>query len=161
MSLTTLGPRNCGDFNPWTIGGLPTMNWHDLFTLKNLLIGTSGHDMTQVHSIINIGLHYIRNTSEYIPKLQFHQHSLLTRKVFSRHNFYHWSSSLDHLIICIFKSSLSSSYLHLGSGSSSLDLDHHSIWIIIGTSSLDLDHHWVNIIGAISWFFSSYKVLQS
>ena len=29
--------------------------------------------MTQVHLGINIGLQYIRNTSEYIPKLQLHQ----------------------------------------------------------------------------------------
>ena len=57
-------------------------------------------------------------------------------------------------IIFVFKSSSSSSHLHLqvififGSGSSlnldrhktsSLDLDHHSIWIII--TGLDLDHH--------------------
>ena len=92
---------------------------------------------------------------KYIPKLQLHQHSLLTRKVFSQHNFHHWSSSLDHLVICIFKSSSSSSHIHLqvififGSGSSSLDLDHHSIWIIIGSgSSLNLDHQWIWIITA-------------
>ena len=138
------------------------MTWHDLFTLQNLPIGTSGHDMTQVHPGINIGLQYIRNASEYILKLQLHQHSLLTRKVFYRHNFHHWSSSLDHLVICIFKSSSSSSPLHLQvififrSGSSldpdhhwtlPLDQDHHSIWIIIGFgSSLDLDHHcWIII----------------
>ena len=98
---------------------------------------------------------------KYILKLQLHQHSLLTRKVFSRHNFHHWSSSVDLLVICIlqvffvFKYSLSSIHLRLwirivtGSGSSSLDLDHHSIWIIItrSGSSLDLDHHhWICII---------------
>ena len=82
---------------------------------------------------------------EYIPKLHIHQHSLLTRKVFFRHDFLHWSSSLyqlDHLrlqVFFVFKSSSSSSHL---------DLDHLSIWIIIEldmdhhiTSSLDLDHH--------------------
>ena len=112
---------------------------------------------------------------KYIPKLQLHQHSLLTRKVFSRHNFHHWSSSLyqlDHLIICIFKSSSYSSHLHLQvffifKSSSSLDLDHLSIWIImehhhwiwiitehhhwiwINITGLDLDHHsiWINITG--------------
>ena len=96
---------------------------------------------------------------EYILKLHIHQHSLLTRKVFFRHDFQHWSSSLyqlDHLciqVIFVFKSS------------SSLDLDHLSIWIIMGHhhwiwiitgsrsswgiitgygSSLDLDHHWIS-----------------
>ena len=28
------------------------MTLHDLFTLLNLLIGTSGHDMTQLHLLI-------------------------------------------------------------------------------------------------------------
>ena len=107
--------------------------------------------MNQVHRRINIGLQYVRNTSEYIPKLQLHQQSLLTRKVFSRQNlatqvFFSVSSgsasSPHHLqVIFIFKPSLSSSHLHL-------DLDHHSIWIIItrSGSSLDLDHHWIQII---------------
>ena len=31
---------------------------------RNFPIGTSGHDMTQVHPGINIGLQYIRNISE-------------------------------------------------------------------------------------------------
>ena len=35
---------------------------------------------------INIGVQYLRYTSEYILKLQIHQHSLLIRKVFSLHN---------------------------------------------------------------------------
>ena len=30
--------------------------------------------MTQLHPGINIGLQYIRNMDEYIPKLQLHQH---------------------------------------------------------------------------------------
>ena len=57
------------------------MTLHDLFTLLNLLIGTSRHDMTQLQILpgINIGLQYIIYTSEYILKLQLHQHSLLTR----------------------------------------------------------------------------------
>ena len=84
------------------------------------------------------------------------QYSLLNRNVFYRRNFHHWSSSLDHLVICIFKSSSSSIHLHLWiwiitrSRSSSLDLYHHSIWIISGhhhsiwiitTRSSSLDHH--------------------
>ena len=121
----------------------------------------------------------MKYTSEYVPKLQILQHSLLTRKVFFWHNFQHRSSSLYPLNHLVFKSSLSSSHLHLqaiiGSGSSldldhhrtssldldhlsiwiiitGLDLDHHSIWIITaGSSLLDLDHHsiWINT-GAIS-----------
>ena len=109
--------------------------------------------MTQIHPGINIGLQQIRNTSEYITKLQLHQHSLLTRKVFSRHN-------LSAQVFFLVSSRSSSRPRHLQvifiwiqiitrSGSSSLDLDHHSIWIIIirPGSSLDLDHHfWIYII---------------
>ena len=110
--------------------------------------------MTQIHPIIKIRLQYIINMDEYIPNLQIHQHSLLTRKVFSRHNlaaqlFFFvslgssWSSLHIHLqVTFIFKSSSS------GSGSS-LDLDHHH-WISIitrsGSSSLNLDHHLIQII---------------
>ena len=61
------------------------------------------------------------NTSEYILKLQIHQHSLLIRKVFSWHN-----SSIQVLF----------------SGSS---LDHHQRWIVTRSSS-KLDHHWIIII---------------
>ena len=73
---------------------------------------------------------------------------------------------MDHhrfLVIFTFKSSLSLSNLHLQvifiwiwiitrSGSSSLDLDHHSIWIISGASSLDLDHPsiWIISVGSSS-----------
>ena len=97
-------------------------------------------------------------------KLILHQHSLLTRKVFSRHNlstqvFFSLSSesssSSRHLhlqVIFIFKSSSSLGHHHLhvifisGFGSS-LDLDHHhSIWIITWSES-SLDHHlWIWII---------------
>ena len=117
---------------------------------------------------MNIGLQYMKYIEEYIPKLHIHQHSLLTRKVFFRHHFQHWSSSLYYWIMFVFKSSLSSSLLRLqvififnssGSGSSldldhhrtsSQDLDHHSIWIIIteSRSSLDLDHHHWNGSGS-------------
>ena len=53
------------------------MTLHDLITLMNLSIGTLGTNEIQ----------YMKYTSEYIPKLQIHQHSLLTRKVFSQHNY--------------------------------------------------------------------------
>ena len=128
--------------------------------------------------------------SEYILKLQIHQHSLLTRKVFSWHNlsakvFFYVSSSHIHIqFIFIWI------WIITRSGSSSLNLDHHWIWIIItgsGSSSLDyhqrwmitgstskLDHHQSWIItgssssllplsrtnGAISQFYSSQEVLQ-
>ena len=55
------------------------MTCHDLFTLENLLIETSRNDMTRVHPGINIGLQYIRNTSEYILKLQLHQQVSIAR----------------------------------------------------------------------------------
>ena len=120
---------------------------------------------------------------EYIPKSHIHQHSLLTRKVFFRHNFQRSSSSLyqlDHLCLqVIFGLQWSWSSIHIHpsnlnhlsiwiimrhhqwiwiisrSGSSSLDLDHLSIWININRSgsSLDLDHHhWIWII---TWSGSS------
>ena len=109
----------------------------------------------------------MKYTSEYILKLQIHQHSLLTRKVFFRHNFQHCSSSLyrlDHLIIFIFKYSLSSSLLRLqvsfiffiffvffifkssSKSSSSSSILHHGIWIIMTTGSSLLDHHHCIII---------------
>ena len=76
-----------------------------------LPIGTSGYN--------------IRYTSEYIPKLQIHQHSLLTKKVCLDTIHQHKSSSLDN----------------------SSKLGHHQSWIVIGSSSL-LDHHqsWIIII---------------
>ena len=131
-------PHNCGDFalrstrrvNLNSIvgtisstynGGLTSMNLHELFTL-------------QILPDRNIMVQYIIYTNEYILKLQIHQHTLLTRKVISRHNlpaqvFFsvssESSSSIRHLqshlylqVIFICKSSSS------GSGSS-LDLDHH------------------------------------
>ena len=52
------------------------MTLHDLFTLYNLSMGTSGHGMTQPLPGINTKVQYIRYTSEYIPKLQLHQHKL-------------------------------------------------------------------------------------
>ena len=66
------------------------MTLHDLITLMILPIGTSGTNEIQ----------YMKYTIEYIPKLQIHQHSLLTRKVFSWHNslaqVFVTRSSLDH-----------------------------------------------------------------
>ena len=104
------------------------MNLHDLITLIILQIGTSGTNEIQ----------YMKYTSEYISNLQIHQHSLLTRKIFSRHN--------------------SSSQVFI-TGSK---LDHHQSWIITRSSS-KLDHHWIiintasaiSINGAISRFYSS------
>ena len=94
---------------------------------------------------------------EYIPKLHIHQHSLLTRKVFFRHNFSALvffsastgsclSSSHLHLqVIFVFKSSGSGSSLDLDHHKmASLGLDHYSIWINI--TGLDLDHHSIWII---------------
>ena len=62
-----------GTFPPGQQGGLPSMNLHDLITLLILSIGTSGTNEIQ----------YVKYTSEYISKLQIHQKSRLTRKVFS------------------------------------------------------------------------------
>ena len=59
-----------GTIAPNYNGGLTSMNLHDLFTLQILLDR-------------NIRVQYIIYTNEYIPKLKIHQHSLLTRKVFS------------------------------------------------------------------------------
>ena len=113
------------------------MNLHDLFTLLNIPMGTSGHDMTQTLPKINIKVQYIRYTSEYIPKLQLHQHSLLTRKVFSRHN-------LSAQVFFSVSSGSSSSHLRLQVvfivKSSSSSLDHHLVLSITG-SSLDHHHH--------------------
>ena len=92
------------------------MTLHDLIILMILPIGTSGTNDIQ----------YMKYTSEYIMKLQLHQHSLLTRKVFSRHNssaqvFVTGSSSkLDHHWIIIKAES---------------SLDHHQVWIIIKAES--------------------------
>ena len=142
------------------------MTWHEFLiieTSQNKHQGMTWLKYITMHPRINIGLHYIRNIDEYVPKLQLHQHSLLTRKVFSRHNisaqaFFSVSSgssssNLRLHVIFIFKSSLFSSHLHLQvififrSSSFSSHL-HHRIWIITrsGSSSLDLDHHWIWII---------------
>ena len=128
---------------------------------------------------------------KYILKLHIHQHYLLTRKVFFQHNFQHKSYSLyrlGHLVIFIFKSSLSSSHLlsHLLlqvffitesassrlldhhcwiiiTSGSSLDLDRHQVWIIITSgSSLDLDHHhMLSQNGAISILLITGSSIES
>ena len=131
LRLTLLVDRNIGV-------------WHDSITLQ-ILPG------------INIKVQYIRYTSEYIPKLQIHQHSLLTRKVFSRHN-------LSAQVLFSISSRSSSSHLHLQVifivKSSSSSLDHHLIWSITGSSS-SLDHHWIIIIitatiVSIKWCYLSF-----
>ena len=112
--------------------------------------------------------------SEYIPNLQIHQHSLLTRKVYSRHILslqvffsISYGSSSSHLhiqVIFIFKYGSLLDMLITGS-TSSLDhhwviiigygssLDHH-YWIITGSSSLDPDHHYWIITGSSSLVLS-------
>ena len=73
----------------------------------------------------------MKYTSEYIPKLQIHQHSLLTRKVFSRHNsstqvlVTRSSSKLHHhwIIIIITAPAISSKWCYL------------SIVLVIGSST--------------------------
>ena len=89
-SLITLVPLNSGDFSlrstkrvnlnsimgtisPTYNRGLNSMNLHDFIILMTLPIGTLGTNAIQ----------YMKYTSEYIMKLQIHQHSLLTRKVYS------------------------------------------------------------------------------
>ena len=108
--------------------------------------------MTCLHFLIlpdrSIEVQYIRYTSEYIPKLQIHKHSLLTRKVFSQQNssaqVFFSRSPLDHHQIWMIIGSSSKLYHHwiiIKAGSS---LDHHKRCIIIGSSS-KLDHHWIVI----------------
>ena len=115
-----VGDVTAGNFPPNQLGGLTSMNLHDLLTLIILLIGTLGANEIQ----------YMKYTSEYIMKLQLHQHSLLTRKVFSRNNL------LEQVFFSISSESLSTSHhLHIqvififrssSFGSrSSLNLDHH------------------------------------
>ena len=119
--------------------------------------------MTQTLIKINIRVQYIRYTSEYIPKLQLHQHSLLTRKVFSRHNL-----SAQVFFSVLSGSSSSPCHLHLQviftwiwiitwSLSSSLDLNHPSIWIISGASSLDLYQPLIWIISAGSSILNLHR----
>ena len=115
-------PQNCKDFNPWTIRRVTLYDFTWLVYIINSPDRNIGvwHDWIKLQILLdrNIGVQYIRYTSEYISKLQIHQHSLLTRKVFSWHN--------------------SSAQVFL-SGSC---LDHHWIIIKIGSS---LEHHWIII----------------
>ena len=60
--------------------GLTSMNLHDFIILMTLPIGISRYN--EIQMIILIGIPGY-NIIEYIPNLQIHQHSLLTRKVFS------------------------------------------------------------------------------
>ena len=122
------------------------MNFIILMTLS---IGTLGYNEIQmILSIGTSGVKYRRYTNEYIMKLQIHQHSILTRKVFSRHNLsaqfffiVSFGSSSSYLqVIFIFKSSSSSMDHHWIIIKSVSSLDHHLIWIITGSSS-SLDHH--------------------
>ena len=89
------------------------MTLHDLFTL---LILTDR----------NIGVQYIRYTSEYILKLQIHQHSLLTRNVFSLTQF------INTILLL---------WIIIKAGSS---LDQHQVWIITRSTS-SIDNLWIII----------------
>ena len=89
------------------------MTLHDLFTL--LILPDR-----------NIEVQYIIYTSEYILKLQIHQHFLLTRKVFSLTQFI---STILLLWIIIKAGSL---------------LEQRQVWIITRSTS-SLDHHQINI----------------
>ena len=64
-------------------GGLTSLTLDEFIILMTLPIGTLGYNEIQMILPIGTSGYYIRYTSEYIPKLQIHQHSLLTRKVFS------------------------------------------------------------------------------
>ena len=129
------------------------MTLHDLFTLLNLLGRNIGiwHDSITLQILlgINIGVQYIKYTSEYIPKLQIHQHSLLTRKVFSWHN-----SSAQ---VFFSGSSLDQVWIFIKSGSS---LDLHQVWINTGSSS-SLDHHWIFIKSGSWLLYHHYKMMLS
>ena len=59
------------------------MNLHEFIILMILLVGTSGYNEIQMILPIGTSGYKIRDTSEYIPELKIHQHSMLTRKVFS------------------------------------------------------------------------------
>ena len=91
--------------------------------------------MTQIHPEINIRLQQIRNT--ITSTLPLSQEGIILTQFIS-------TSLLLCIIWMIIEFSLSSSSSHLH-----LDLDHHSIWIIItrsGASSLNLDHLLIWII---------------
>ena len=89
-----------------------------------LPIGKSGYNEIQMVLLIGTSRYNIRYTREYIPKLQIHQHSLLTRKVFSWHN-----SSAQVFIT-----------------RSSSNLDHHWIIIIITASSISIKWCYLSIL---------------
>ena len=102
--------------------GLTSLNFHDFIILMRMLmtwlttegfpswllvilpIGTLGYNEIQIILLIGTSRY---NISEYILKLQIHQHSLLTRKEFSRHNslaqVFFTGSNMDHHQV-IFKS---------------------------------------------------------
>ena len=76
-------PLNCGDFflrsrrvNLNSIMGTIAPTLHDFIILMNLPIGKLGYN--EIQMILPIGTlgYNVRYTSEYIPKLQIHQHFL-------------------------------------------------------------------------------------
>ena len=87
------------------------MTLHEFIILMTLPIGTSSYNEIQMILLIGTSRYNIRYTSEYISKLPIHQHSLLTRKVFTVHQ--HKSSSLEDHQSWIITGSSSSSLLLL------------------------------------------------
>ena len=108
-----------------------------LFCIKWIILSYSSSSLLHLHAIFFSGSGSSLNLD--------HHHWIIL-------NHHHWiwiitqsgSSSLDWIWIITW--SRSSSLDH--TQSSSLDLDHHSIWIII--AGLDLDHHsiWIIIVGS-------------
>ena len=99
------------------------MTLHDLIILMTLPVRGTKHPRL-------VTMKYnVKYTSQYIPKLQIHQHSLLTRNIFSWHN-----SSVQVFVT-----------------RSSSKMDHHQIWIITRSSS-KLDHRqsWIIIVTAVA-----------
>ena len=109
----------------------------------------------------NIGVQY--NIYKWIHfEVKIHQHSLLTRKVFS------WQNSSAKVFFSRSSLKLDHHWIIIKSRSS---LDYHQRWIITRSSS-KLDHHWIIIkvgssllllfqsTGVVSQFYSSHEVLQ-
>ena len=103
------------------------MTLHDLFTL--LILPDR-----------NIEVQYIIYTSEYILKLQIHQHFLLTRKVFS---------------LTQFISTILLLWIIIKAGSS---LDQHQVWNITRSTSSP-NHHWINIKAGSSSKLDHHQII--
>ena len=62
-------------------GELTSLTLHDFIILMTLSIGTSRYNEIQMILPIGTSGYNIRNTSEYIPKLQIHQQVKRTPKI--------------------------------------------------------------------------------